>query len=357
MIKRRIIFIASSVGLICLIVFIKTKTSGGIRKRNNVDSTSRIEQIVVEPNEYKLYEKDTYSLEMIRKKLGIEKVVKSQEKFSVAIIDSGVYPHNSIIHNRDRIVAFKDFLYEKELPYDDSGHGTAIAGIIAGESEDERNTGLAPYVNIVALKVLDAKDKCKALDVYDAINWTIEHKNEYNIRLINISIGIMANEEERKLLKEICSEALKNGIIIVTSAGNKESLLNRYSLAEFPGVISVGSIETTNDEHFEIAEYSQSWLAEYKNVPDIYALGTNIYAPKSNVFYKGNDGEYIKEMKIFDYFSGTSFSTAVVAGYLCELIKENPNLDNNQVIKKMYENAEEVYDADINISVPALYRQ
>lgn len=78
-----------------------------------------------------------------------------KKKFSVAIIDSGVFPHKDLTEKRKQIIVFKDFVNHKKNPYDDSGHGTAVAGIIAGNGENE---GLASFVDVVGIKVLDYKD-------------------------------------------------------------------------------------------------------------------------------------------------------------------------------------------------------
>ena len=76
---------------------------------------------------------------------------------TVAIIDTGVAPHQDLTRPNNRIIGFKDFINNETIPYDDNGHGTHVAGIIAGNgySSKEKYTGVAPEANILAIKALD----------------------------------------------------------------------------------------------------------------------------------------------------------------------------------------------------------
>ena len=76
---------------------------------------------------------------------------------TVAVVDTGVYPHADLTKPRNRIIGFKDFVNQKTSPYDDNGHGTHISGIIAssGFSSNGKYAGIAPDANILAIKALD----------------------------------------------------------------------------------------------------------------------------------------------------------------------------------------------------------
>ncbi|MBQ3123397.1 MAG: S8 family serine peptidase, partial [Firmicutes bacterium] len=75
---------------------------------------------------------------------------------TIAVLDTGVAPHYDLVKPQNRIVAFKDFINNKLLPYDDDGHGTHVAGIAAGNGYiNGRLSGTAPMANIAAIKCLD----------------------------------------------------------------------------------------------------------------------------------------------------------------------------------------------------------
>ena len=83
----------------------------------------------------------------------------------VAILDTGIYPH---IDFDSRICAFVDFILNKKMAYDDNGHGTCVAGILAGSGAASmgKYKGAAPGCHLVALKVLDRFGNGNKEDVY-----------------------------------------------------------------------------------------------------------------------------------------------------------------------------------------------
>src|SRR6266542_3362129 len=102
----------------------------------------------------------------------------------VAVIDSGVAPHSAL---RNRVIAAFDFTSHQETALDKLGHGTHVAGIIAGD--DGTYSGMAPGAHIVSLRVLEGDGSGDTSDVINAIDWTIEHKAQYALRVINLSLG------------------------------------------------------------------------------------------------------------------------------------------------------------------------
>ncbi|AFS79829.1 peptidase S8/S53 family protein [Gottschalkia acidurici 9a] len=90
---------------------------------------------------------------------------------TVAVIDTGVAPHADLVKPRNRIIGFKDFVNNKTSPYDDNGHGTHVAGIIAasGSSSNGKYRGVAPNANILAVKALDATGGGNTSDIVSAI--------------------------------------------------------------------------------------------------------------------------------------------------------------------------------------------
>src|SRR5262249_39669778 len=123
----------------------------------------------------------------------------------VAVIDSGVASWHDDLTNRSsaqypygnqRVSAFVDFVNNQASPYDDDGHGTHVAGIIAGNGYDSngQKAGVAPDASLVVLKVLDANGAGTISNVILALDWVLAHHAQYNIRVVNLSVGAAIRE-------------------------------------------------------------------------------------------------------------------------------------------------------------------
>ena len=135
----------------------------------------------------------------------------------VAVIDSGIANHPAL---RNRVVASVDFTGRNGLGRDQYGHGTHVAGIIAG-SPDSGYAGVAPGAHLVSLKVLNADGSGDTSDVIAAIDWAIEHRARYRLRIINLSLGHPVFESYREdPLCQAVQRAVDAGIVVVTAAGN-----------------------------------------------------------------------------------------------------------------------------------------
>ena len=91
----------------------------------------------------------------------------------VAIVDTGIYRHRDF---GSRITGFVDLVHGKNSAYDDSGHGTHIAGIIGGDGSASRGRykGIAPHSALIGVKVLDAQGNGKISDVVEGLRWILE---------------------------------------------------------------------------------------------------------------------------------------------------------------------------------------
>ena len=98
----------------------------------------------------------------------------------VAILDTGIYPH---IDFDSRICVFADFIAHKKSPYDDNGHGTCVAGILAGSGRASmgKYKGMAPGSRIAALKVLDRFGNGNKEDVLQAFRWILQNRERYRM--------------------------------------------------------------------------------------------------------------------------------------------------------------------------------
>src|SRR2546425_13215089 len=119
----------------------------------------------------------------------------------VVIIDSGITQwHDDLtdpgVIGSQRVAQFVDFVNGQTVPYDDYGHGTHVAGIVAGNGFDSSGAraGIAPRAHLLALKVLDQSGQGHISDVIAAVGYVLGHKDEFNIRVINLSIAATVYE-------------------------------------------------------------------------------------------------------------------------------------------------------------------
>jgi len=140
---------------------------------------------------------------------------------SIAVLDTGVAPVNDLTLPQNRILANVDFINKRPHAYDDNGHGTHVAGIAAGNGVASRgkHRGIAPEAGIVAVKVLDEAGKGNATDALAGIQWIIDNRKRYNIRVANLSIGALDVGSSDPLVKAV-EAAWDAGIVMVIAAGN-----------------------------------------------------------------------------------------------------------------------------------------
>ena len=91
---------------------------------------------------------------------------------TVAVLDTGIMNHPDF---DNRIAVFRDFVNEKKVMYDDNGHGTHVAGILAGSGVLSRRKyrGIAPSAKIAALKVLDQNGNGSLKQILKALDWLL----------------------------------------------------------------------------------------------------------------------------------------------------------------------------------------
>lgn len=244
----------------------------------------------------------------------------------VAVIDTGVSPHYDLIKPKNRIIAFKDLLANKEMPYDDDGHGTHVAGIIAGNGYTScKYTGTAPCADIVAIKALDDSGNGTESDILAALQWIINNGQYYNIRVINLSLGIKVEPpyDDDPLIKG-ANAAVRHGYSVITAAGNNgpgKCTIN--SPGTSPLVITVGAADLTRFEHdgdIKVASFSSRGpTLNGESKPDLVAPGVDICSL---------DG---KNPKGYTVQSGTSMAAPVVSGVAACLYATRPELTPAQV--------------------------
>jgi serine protease AprX len=164
----------------------------------------------------------------------------------IAIIDTGIYPHPDLTSPRNKITGWVDFVNGKRIPYDDGGHGTHVSGDAAGTGylSDGKYKSFAPDANLIGIKVLAGNGGGTTAALLQGIEWAIQHKDEHNIKVINISIGHKAEDYSTDPVDIALEQAVKAGITVVTSAGNSGPNPGTIlAPGDSPYVITVGALD------------------------------------------------------------------------------------------------------------------
>ena len=122
-----------------------------------------------------------------------------------AVLDTGISVHPDL---RDRIVGFRDFINDSSGCYDDSGHGTHVAGIMAGNGLASAGSyaGMAPDAELLIGKVLDRDGNGDVDHILRGMEWVMSEKARFRIRIVNISVGTqpeLADGQKARLLKAV----------------------------------------------------------------------------------------------------------------------------------------------------------
>jgi serine protease AprX len=174
---------------------------------------------------------------------------------TIAFLDSGFYPHPDLVEPLNRIISFKDLCSEQTL--DKNGeiewwqwHGTQTSVVAAGNGRlSERNyKGLASDAQLVLVKASE-KGRIIEENIARGIEWVIENRQQYNIRVLNISLG--GDEDvpcSKSIIDQAAEEAIGQGIVVVAAAGNSGDD-GKHSIppANSPSVITVGGYDDKNN--------------------------------------------------------------------------------------------------------------
>lgn len=257
----------------------------------------------------------------------------------IAIFDTGIGRHPDLTLYDSRLLTFVDTVNHRKNYYDDNGHGTHISGIIAGNgyASHGKYEGIAPNCHFVMIKVLNQKGEGNMEDVLTGIRWLLAHYKEYNIRIVNISVGSSRGkhfDEASPLVRGV--EALwEEGLVVLTAAGNHGP--GPHTIGA-PGnsrkIITVGAsdvMQTGNGRDYSGRGPTESCIKK----PDIVAPGSNITSCQPiQTFSPGLYGhayDTISMEKLYHSRSGTSMSTPVASGCIALLLQQRPYLSNREV--------------------------
>ena len=216
----------------------------------------------------------------------------------VAVIDSGITTWHDDLTNHSstqypygnqRVRKFVDFVNGRTQPYDDNGHGSHVAGIIAGNGYDSNGekAGIAPNASLVSLKVLDANGQGTISNIIAALNWVAVNAKTYNIRVVNMSVGAEIHESYWTDPLTLAAKAVTDaGITVVAAAGNlgkNAAGQLQYGGITAPGnapwVLTVGASSTmgtltrTDDTMASYSSRGPTFI-DFGAKPDLVAPGT-----------------------------------------------------------------------------------
>jgi len=290
------------------------------------------------------------SLYSIEQSLGVDQAWQDGYTGSgvgVALIDTGITPVEGL-DGAGQLVNGPDLSFDGTSPslryLDENGHGTFMAGIIAGRDpaavsghyagDSTDFLGIAPDAHIINVKVAGANGAVDVSQVLAAIDWVVEHRCDegFNIRVLNLSFG--TDSSQSYLLDPLAyaaEVAWHQGIVVVASVGNQGGGAHRVSdPAIDPYVIAVGASQPGSRGRFSVASFSSHGNATRS--PDLIAPGTSVVSladPGSVIA-----DQYASTGAVGTRFfrgSGTSEAAAVVSGLAALLVQEHPQATPDQI--------------------------
>ena len=293
----------------------------------------------------------------------------------VAVIDSGIDASADLQNSsgKNRVVYSRSFVPKDTGTSDAYGHGTMVAGLVGGNGAQSNTKtasylirGIAPNVNIVNLRVLDQNGSATDSTVISAIQQAIALKSQYNIRVINLSLGRPVYESyTQDPLCQAVEQAWQAGIVVVVAAGNdgrdNSQGTQGYATINVPGndpyVITVGAMNTVGtlsraDDKMTSYSSKGPTLLDHVVKPDLVAPGnlvSSLEASKSNLVktYSNNrvpwsmydPAKTASPSPAYFYLSGTSLAAPMVSGAAALLLQQNPALTPDQVKARLMKTA------------------
>lgn len=223
--------------------------------------------------------------------------------------------------------------------HDEYGHGSHVAGIIAGDGRNSNRAymGIAPGASLISVKFSDALGNAHERNLLDALQWVFDNRETHKIRVVNISAVVGTRQSYRESPTAAAVEQLwLNGVVVVVAAGNRGTNVCAvcYAPASDPHVITVGAVDdlgTKRSNDDTLAEWSSRGLTlDGHHKPDVMAPGNRMvsYMP-----YGAIRSSYPQNAVDANYFrmGGTSMSAPVVSGVVALILQAKPDLTPDQV--------------------------
>ncbi len=268
----------------------------------------------------------------------------------VAIVDSGIEPHRALAN---KVVAGVSFVPGDSSAFDEFGHGTHIAGIIAGGGaaatgvSHEYEGGVAPGAHLINVRVLGADGTGRTSDVIAGLDWVIANRTRYEIRVVNLSLGHPVTEPSiTDPLGAAVARAVGAGVVVVVSAGNHGKTADGQpvlggitSPGNSPHALTVGALNTwgtvvRSDD--TVTTYSSRGPTKFESAvkPDVVAPGNKIVSleARSSYLSRAYPAQHVagSGSNAYARMSGTSMAAAMVSGAAVLLLDAAPGLTPRQ---------------------------
>tara|TARA_R110001599_G_scaffold145321_1_gene327680 strand:+ start:143587 stop:145605 length:2019 start_codon:yes stop_codon:yes gene_type:complete len=284
---------------------------------------------------------------------------------TVAVIDSGLWDDPALINDtkgKPRVLARYDAISNSETEgvFDASGHGTHMTSVIAHNGATTKAgkptgafKGVAPDVNLVSVKAFDVEGQGDFLDIVRAIQWVVDNRETYNIRVLNLSFAARPRWHYwLDPINQALMHAWASGITVVAAAGNEgPEPMTIGSPGNLPFIITVGAVTDSwtpadKDDDY-IPDFSSRGPTPSGHIkPDIVAPGghmTGLTRPGSSLTrdhpeYLLSTGELV--------MTGSSQATALVSGVAALLLQLEPDLSPDDIKCKLTSSAEPAINRD-----------
>jgi serine protease AprX len=322
---------------------------------------------------------------------------------TIAFLDSGFYAHPDLTKPADRILAYHSIFQLKDDPTSlmtkdvASWHGMMTSVVAAGNGHlsDGFYRGIAPDSNLVLVKI-GRSGHIPDSDIERGLQWVLDHREEYDIRIVNISAG--GDFERSYLDSSLChmvERAVREGLVVVCAVGNAGMALGHPVLppASSPSAISVGGLDDQNSlDRAKRGMYRSSYGPTIDGLqkPEVIAPGIWVAAPilpdtptadaaelyakldgaldaelgaildsnkrvdtdldearalpvpllRELITIKLHEGNVINQH--YKYVDGTSFAAPIVASTIACMLEANPHLGPQQVKRILIDTAERV---------------
>lgn len=257
----------------------------------------------------------------------------------IGIIDSGVFPHPDLTNPENKINKFIDYVNNLKYPYDDSGHGTFISGILCGSGISSKGMykGISELSHLYVAKAFNSVGKGFVSSILKALETMISDSFEYNLKVICLPFELISNDYFiLSLFDKLFLKAVEKGIAIVIPIGHNGSKdCSIRGIATLGNCITVGGLDTSLSEIKPYAEASSGPFGKLEK-PDFAAAAVDLFSLNSDTNYiSERNGKKIYPphiSKIYTTYTGTSCAAAYVSGLCALLFEKNPQLTYKDLI-------------------------